>query len=153
MPSLPLAARPGMQLAGRVSASARIRAAAAAFAVLVLGVAGCGGVTSSRPAAPLHQVRPCAQLAAVSPGLRPALAGLAGGRISLVTNEPVRRQLLRFTGDAARWAAASGATVFTTLFRHLRHLWNWPSWTIPELAGGIRGDIAAAAAHCAAGGA
>jgi hypothetical protein len=141
-----------MQLAGLVSASARAWAAAAALAVMVLGVAGCGGVTSSRSAVPLHHVRPCAQLAAVSPGLLPVLAGLAERRINLVTNQPVRRQMLRFTGDAARWAAASGATPFTTLFRHLRHLWNWPSELIPELAGGIRSDIAAAETHCAAGG-
>jgi len=149
---LPLASCPGMQLAGRVRASARAWPAATALAVMVLGVAGCGGVTSSRSAVPLHHGRPCAQLAAVSPGLLPVLADLAGGKISLVTNQPVRRQLLRFTSDAARWAAASGATAFTTLFRHLRHLWNWPSGLIPELAGEIRSDIAAAETHCATGG-
>ena len=143
---------PGMQLAGKVSAFARLRAVAAAFAVVALGMAGCGGATSSHSAVPPRQVRPCAQLAAVSPGLLPVLAGLAGSRINLVANQPVRRQLLRFTGDAARWAAASGATAFTTLYRQLRHLWNWPSGLIPELAGGIRSDIAAAETHCATGG-
>jgi hypothetical protein len=141
-----------MQLAGSVGASARVPAVAAAFALVALGIAGCGGVASSHSAVPPHQVRPCAQLAAVSPGVLPVLARIAGGRISLVADQPVRRQLLGFTGDAARWAAASGATAFTTLFRHLRHLWNWPSGLIPELAGGIRSDIAAAETHCAAGG-
>lgn len=139
-------------MAGMVSASARAWAAAAAFAVMVLGVAGCGGVKSPHSAVPRHHVRPCAQLAAVSPGLAPVLAGLAEGRINLVANQPVRRRLLRFTGEAARWAGASGATAFTMLFRHLRHLWNWPPGLIPELAGWIRSDIAAAQTHCAAGG-
>jgi hypothetical protein len=140
-----------MQFAGGVSAWARVRAPAAALAVTVAGVVGCGG-QSSHPAVPLHHVRPCAQLAALSPGLEPVLAGLAHGRINLVTNQAVRREMLRFTGDAARWAAASGAAPFTTLFRHLRHLWNWPSGLIPELAGWIRSDITAAETHCAMGG-
>lgn len=116
---------------------------------------GCTGVNSPQSAGPHHHhhlLRPCAQLAAVSSGLVPVLAGSDGGRINLVTNQPVRRQLLRFTGEAARWAAASGATAFTTLFRHLRHLWNWPSGLIPELAGWIRSDIATAETHCLTGG-
>jgi hypothetical protein len=137
-------------LAGEVSAPARVRAAAAAIAVAVLGVAGCGDGRAAQSAAPREHLSPCAQLAALSPGLAPILAGLREGRINLVTNQPVRRQMLRFTGDAAGWAAASRATAFTTLFRHLRHLWNWPPGLIPELAGWIRRDIAAAVAHCVA---
>jgi hypothetical protein len=121
-----------------VSASARVRAAAAALAVMIASVVGCSGGQSSHPAATRHHVRPCAQLAALSPGLVPVLAGLAHGRINLVTSQPARRQMLRFTDDAARWAAASGTAPFTTLFRHLRHLWNWPSGLIPELAGHSR---------------
>jgi hypothetical protein len=87
-------------------------------------------------------------LAALTPGVAPVLAGLAGGRIDLVTNQPARRQMLRFTGDAAGWAAATGTAAFATLFRHLRHLWNWPSGLIPELADWIRRDIAATTARC-----
>ena len=34
--------------------------------------------------------------------------------------------------------AASGATAFTTLFRHLRQLWRWPPALIPEVADRIR---------------
>jgi hypothetical protein len=129
-------------------ARAHPRAAAAALAIAVLFLAGCGG-GSSHPAAPHHPPSPCAQLAALSPGLAPVLAGLGRGGINLTTSQPARRQLLRFTGDAATWAAATGATAFTTLFRHLRHLWNWPPGLIPELAHLIRRDIAAADAHCA----
>jgi hypothetical protein len=67
----------------------------------------------------------------------------------LATSEPARRQLLRFTGDVARWAAASGALPFTTLFRHLRQLWRWPQALIPEVAERIRRDIATARDYCA----
>jgi hypothetical protein len=142
-----------------VSTPASVRVGAAAIALVVFGAAGCGGGRPSysatpraHSASPRAHPSPCAQLTVLSPELVPVLADLHEGRINLVTNIPVRRQMLRFTSDAAEWAAASGAAVFTTLFRHLRHLWNWPSGTIPELAGWIRRDVTAAAAHCAAAG-
>ncbi len=139
-----------MPWAGAVSAPCRARVTGAAIAMAVLILAGCGGGRSSDHAAPRQHLSPCAQLAALSAGLAPVLAGLGEGRINLVTNQPIRRQMLRFTGDAAAWAAASGTAAFATLFRHLRHLWNWPSGLIPELARWITRDIAAAGTHCAA---
>jgi hypothetical protein len=125
------------------------RAVAAAFAVAILGLAGCGDSRSPHPALPREHVSACAKLAAAAPRLRPVLAGLHDGSINLATSEPARRQLLRFTGDVARWAAASGAIAVTSLFRHLRQLWRWPPALIPEVADRIRRDIATASAFCA----
>jgi hypothetical protein len=84
---------------------------------------------------------PGTQQAALSPGLAPVLADLGQGRINLVTSKPIRRLMLRFTGDGAGWAAASGATAFAALFGQLRHLRNWPPGLIPEFADWIRRDI------------
>ncbi len=123
---------PGYAVGWRVSAPARVRVAAAALAIALLGLAGCSGGRPSHSAAPREHLSSCAQLAALSPGLAPVVAGLGEGRINLVTNKPVRRQMLRFTGDAAKWAAASGAAAFTTLFRHLRHLWNCHPGSYPN---------------------
>ena len=147
--SSPTAAVSSARNSGTTRRARTSRAVAPALTVVILGMAGCGSSQSLHPGLQREQVRPCVELASASRGLAPVLVGLHNGRINLATTEPVRHRLLRFTGDVARWAAASGTMAFTTLFRHLRQLWHWPPALIPELADRIRHDIAAATAYCA----
>jgi len=123
-------------------------AATAATAITIVTLAACGGSTS-RHAATRKPATPCAQLAAVAPSLAPVLAGIHDGRVNLATSKGARQEMLQVTGDAANWAAVSGTPAFATLFRHLRHLWNWPARTIPELASWISSDLSIARAQCA----
>lgn len=139
---------PGTLEGGTMSKPAGIRrAAAAATVIAILTLTACSAGTS-RQAAARGPVKACAQLTALAPSLMPLLDSLQTGRISLVTNQSARQIMLRVTGVAAKWAASTGTPEFTTLFRHLRHLWNWPHTTIPELAAWVRHDFWVARTQC-----